>query len=64
MTGVVVAGLVFLALAAAAVWLMQRAEAEPAARAAERAPDPAEEEEAAERSSVRRSSILIERGRD
>jgi uncharacterized iron-regulated membrane protein len=63
MAGVLVGVMVFVALAAAAIWLMQRANAEPAARAAEEAPDPAEEE-AARRSTVRRSSILAERERD
>jgi hypothetical protein len=41
-----IAGVLIFAMAVAGVWLMQHAEAEPAARAVGRAPDPAEEEEA------------------
>lgn len=63
MTGfLLIAGVVIFGMAVAGVWLMQYAEAEPAARAVGRAPDPAEEEEARERLSTPRSSILIDRG--
>jgi hypothetical protein len=41
-----IAGLLLFAMAVTGVWLMRHAEAEPAARAVGRAPDPAEEEEA------------------
>jgi hypothetical protein len=54
-----VAGLVFFAMVVAGVWLMQHAEAEPAARAVGRAPDPEEEREARE-TSVPRSSFLAD----
>jgi hypothetical protein len=57
------AGAVFFALAVAGVWLMQRAEAVPAARAVGTAPDSAEEEEA-RRSSVAPGGVLVERGDD
>jgi len=55
-----VAGVVVFAMVVAGVWLMQHAEAEPAARAVGRAPDPAEEREAREPSAPR-SSILVDR---
>jgi hypothetical protein len=61
--GLLAAGVAVLVLVAAGVWLMGRAEAEPAARAAERAPDPAEEREA-EESSVPRSGLLLDRKQD
>lgn len=60
--GLLVAGIIIFAMAVAGVWLMHHAEAEPAARAIGRAPDPAEEQEAQERASTPRSSILVERG--
>jgi hypothetical protein len=47
----VIGGLIVLIFAATAAWLLQRAKAEPAARAVGRAPDPAEERHA-ERSAV------------
>jgi hypothetical protein len=53
-----VAGMLVFALAAAGVWLMQHAKAEPAARAVGRAPDSAEEDEAQETLSTPRTSIL------
>ncbi len=59
--GLFVAGLIIFALAVAGVWLMQYAEAEPAARAVGRAPDPAEEQEARASLDAPRSSILVER---
>jgi hypothetical protein len=60
--GLLIAGVIIFAMAVAGVWLMQYAEAEPAARAIGRAPDPAEEQEAQESVSSPRSSILIDRG--
>jgi hypothetical protein len=60
--GLLIAGVIIFALAVAGVWLMQYAEAEPAARAIGRAPDPAEEQEARDSVSTPRSSILVERG--
>jgi hypothetical protein len=59
--GLLIAGVVLFAMVVAGVWLMQYAEAEPAARAVGRAPDPAEEEEAKESASRPRSSILVDR---
>lgn len=59
-----IAGLLVFAMAVAGVWLMQHAEAEPAARAVGRAPDPADEEEARQTLSTPRSSILQDRQRD
>jgi hypothetical protein len=59
-----IAGVLLFAMAVAGVWLMQRAEAEPAARAVGRAPDPAEEEQARQTLSTRRSSILQDREPD
>ena len=59
--GLLTAGVIIFAMVAAGVWLMQYAEAEPAARAVGRAPDPAEEQEARESLSTTRSSILAER---
>jgi hypothetical protein len=53
-----IAGVLILAMAVAGVWLMQHANAEPAARAVGRAPDPAEEDEARETRSTPRPSIL------
>ena len=54
--GLLIAGLVVFAMAAAAVWLMRRGEAEPAARATGQAPDPAEEQEAVASSRTRQRS--------
>ena len=59
--GLLIAGVVVFAMVVAGVWLMMHAEAEPAARAVGRAPDPAEEEEARETLSSPRSSILVDR---
>jgi uncharacterized membrane protein YciS (DUF1049 family) len=58
--GLFIAGVIIVAMVAAGIWLMDRAEAEPAARAVGRAPDPAEEEEA-RASTADRSSLLVER---
>src|SRR5215208_4121304 len=60
--GLLIAGVIIFAMVVAGVWLMQYAEAEPAARAVGRAPDAAEEQEARESLSTPRSSILVERG--
>jgi Flp pilus assembly protein CpaB len=51
--GLLIAGAVILALVAAGIWLMERARAEPSARATEEAPDPAEEREVRERADPR-----------
>ena len=59
--GLFIAGVILFAMVVAGVWLMQYAEAEPAARAVGRAPDPAEEQEAKESVSKPRSSILRDR---
>jgi hypothetical protein len=59
-----IAGLLIFAMAVAGVWLMQYAEAEPAARAVGRASDPAEEEEARQTLSTPRPSILQDRELD
>jgi len=59
--GLFIAGVILFAMVVAGVWLMQYAEAEPAARAVGRAPDPAEEQEARESVSRPRSSILRDR---
>jgi hypothetical protein len=59
-----IAGLLVFAMAVTGVWLMQHAEAEPAARAVDRAPDPAEEEEARQTLSTHRPSILQDREPD
>jgi hypothetical protein len=56
--GLLAAGVVVVLMVAAGIWLMERAAAEPAARAVGRAPDPAEEQEVRERSEER-SSILL-----
>ena len=56
-----VAGVIVFAMVVAGVWLMQYAEAEPAARAIGRAPDPAEEQEARESVSAPRSTLLVDR---
>jgi hypothetical protein len=61
--GLFIAGVLVFAMVVAGVWLMEHAQAEPAARAVGEAPDPAEEEDAS-RSAVPRSSILAEEGRD
>jgi hypothetical protein len=55
-----VAGVVVFVMVVAGIWLMHHAEAEPAARAVGRAPDPEEEREARE-SFVPRSSFLVDR---
>ena len=62
--GLLIAGVILFAMVVAGVWLMQHAEAEPAARAVGRAPEPAEEQEARESVSTPRSSILVERPPD
>ena len=62
--GLLIAGVIIFAMVVAGVWLMQYAEAEPAARASGRAPDPAEEQEARESASTPRSSVLVERAPD
>lgn len=59
--GLLIAGVILFAMVVAGVWLMQYAEAEPAARAVGRAPDPAEEDEARESLATPRSSILVDR---
>ena len=56
-----IAGVLIFAMAVAGVWLMQKAVAEPAARAVGRAPDPAEEEAARQTLSTPRPSILQDR---
>lgn len=53
--GLLVAGVIIFAMVVAGVWLMLHAEAEPAARAVGRAPDPAEEQEARESVSAPRA---------
>jgi hypothetical protein len=55
-----VAGVVVFVMVVAGIWLMHHAEAEPAARAVGRAPDPEEEREARE-SFALRSSFLVDR---
>lgn len=62
--GLLIAGVVLFAMVVGGVWLMQYAEAEPAARAVGRAPDPDEEQEARESLSTPRSSILVDRAPD
>jgi hypothetical protein len=52
---------IIFAMAVAGVWLMQYAEAEPAARGVGRAPDPEEEQEARENLAQPRSSFLRDR---
>jgi hypothetical protein len=59
-----IAGVIILAMAIAAVWLMQYAGAEPSARAVGRAPDPAEEEEARQTLSTPLPSFLRDREPD
>ena len=60
--GLLVAGALVFALVVAGIWLMEHAEAEPAARANGRAPDPAEEAEVRERlASTPRTGILVDR---
>jgi hypothetical protein len=59
-----IAGVIIFAMVVAGVWLMQHAEAEPAARAVGRAPDPADEEEARQTLSAPRSSFLRDREPD
>ena len=53
MTLLLIGGVLVLAMLATGIWFMQRAEAEPAARATERAPDAEEEREAVESSPFR-----------
>ena len=62
--GLLIAGVVVFAMTVAGVWLMQHAEAEPAARATGRAPDPAEEQEAVASSRIPRSSVLLDHGQE
>lgn len=57
-----IAGIVFFAMVVAGVWLMHYAEAEPAARAVGRAPDPDEELEAREPSALRSSFLTDQPG--
>ena len=59
--GLLVAGAIIFAMVVAGVWLMQYAEAEPAARGVGRAPDPEEEQEARESLARPRSNILPDR---
>ena len=59
--GLLIAGVIVFAMVVAGVWLMMHAEAEPAARASGRAPDPAEEQEARDSLSSPRASILVDR---
>jgi hypothetical protein len=59
-----IAGVIIFAMVVAGVWLMQHAEAEAAARAVGRAPDPADEEEARQTLSAPRSSFLRDREPD
>ena len=59
--GLLIAGVIVFAMVVAGVWLMQHAQAEPAARAVGRAPDPAEEQEARDSLSSPRASILVDR---
>jgi flagellar biosynthesis/type III secretory pathway M-ring protein FliF/YscJ len=61
--GLLIGAFIVAALLVAGVAVLQRARAEPAARAVERAPDPAEEREA-EAASTPRSGVLAERGND
>jgi hypothetical protein len=61
--GLILAAVLLLALLAVGVWLMERARAEPAARASERAPDPTEEQEA-RGTAQPRSELLAESPRD
>jgi len=56
-----VAGVIVFAMVVAGVWLMQYAEAEPAARGVGRAPDPAEGDEAQRTQATARPSFLRER---
>jgi len=59
--GLLIAGVIIFAMAVAGVWLMQYAEAEPAARGVGRAPDPEEEQEARESLTQPQSSFLRDR---
>jgi hypothetical protein len=59
--GLLIGGVIIFAMAVAGVWLMQYAEAEPAARGVGRAPDPQEEQEARENLAQPRSSFLRDR---
>jgi hypothetical protein len=62
--GLFIAGVILFAMVVAGLWLMQYAQAEPAARAVGRAPDPAEEQEARESVYQPRSSFLRDRETD
>lgn len=62
--GLFIGGAIIFAMVVAGLWLMQYAEAEPAARATGRAPDPEEEQEAEAHSRTQRSSILVDRPPD
>lgn len=59
--GLFIGGVIIFALVVIGVWLMQYAEAEPAARAVGRAPDPAEEKEARDSVAAPRPSFLLDR---
>jgi hypothetical protein len=59
--GLLIAGVIIFAMAVAGVWLMQYAEAEPAARGVGRAPDPEEEQEARESLARPQSSFFRDR---
>jgi hypothetical protein len=59
--GLLIAGVIIFAMAVAGVWLMQYAEAEPAARGVGRAPDPEEEQEARGNLAQPRSGFLRDR---
>jgi hypothetical protein len=58
------AGVIIFSMVVAGAWLMQYAEAEPAARAVGRAPDPDEENEARQTLSTPQSSFLRDRETD
>jgi hypothetical protein len=58
--GLLIAGIVIFAMAVAGVWLMQHAEAEPAARGVGEAPDPTEEREARESAAQEPGGVLQE----
>jgi hypothetical protein len=59
-----IAGVIIFAMVVAGVWLMQYAEAESAARAVGRAPDPDEETDARQTLSTPQSSFLRDRETD
>ena len=56
-TGLLIGAVAILVLLAVGVWLMERARAEPSARASGEAPDPAEEREVRERSERQRGVL-------